>query len=153
MNIEQKISGLGLELPVLPPPAGSYVPSVRTGQLVFTAGQLPMRGGKLIAAGKVPADVTMEVAQACARQSVLNALAAVAAQAGSLDAVARVVRANVFVNSTPTFTEQPAVANAASELLVAIFGEAGKHTRCALGAAALPLNAPVEIDLVVELKA
>lgn len=151
-NVEQKIAALGLELPPCAAPVGSYVPAVRTGKLVFTAGQLPLRGGTLIATGKVPHDVPLDTAQAAARQAALNALAAVRSVAGSLDNVARVVRLNVFVNSTSGFTEQAKVANGASDLLVQVFGDAGRHTRCAIGAAELPLHAPVELDLVVELE-
>jgi len=125
---------------------------VRSGGWIFTAGQLPLRDGKLTALGKVPSPVTLEQARAAARQAVLNALAAVRAEAGSLDAVARVVRLNVFVNSSGGFTDQAQVANAASELLAEVFGEAGRHTRCAVGVAELPLNAPVELDLIVEVR-
>lgn len=150
MTPEAKIRELGLELPAAPKPVGAYVPAVRSGNLIFTAGQLPLREGKLLAAGKVPSDVPLEAAQAAAATAVLNALAAIKGLAGSLDAIRQVVRVNVFVNSAAGFTDQAKVANGASDLLVKIFGEAGKHTRCAIGAAELPLNAPVEIDLVVE---
>lgn len=152
MTPQQKIKELGLELPPVAAPAGAYVPAVRTGQLIFTAGQLPMAQGKLLASGKVPSDVPLKVAQNCARQAVLNALSAVQDISGTLDTVARVVRLNVFVNSAHGFTEQALVANGASELLLDIFGPAGRHTRCAIGAAELPLNAPVELDLVVEIR-
>jgi enamine deaminase RidA (YjgF/YER057c/UK114 family) len=150
MSVEQKIKELGFELPPPPKPVGAYVSAVRTGNLVFTAGQLPSRAGTLIATGKVPASVPLEKAQEASRVAVLNALSAVAGLVGSLDAVKRIVRLNCFVNSAAGFTDQAKVANGASELLSAIFGEAGKHSRCALGAAELPLNAPVELDLVVE---
>ncbi len=152
MTPETKLRELKLDLPAPAAPVGAYVPTVRTGQLIFTAGQLPFRQGRLIATGKVPTDVALEDAQAAARQACLNALAAVRAQAGSLDAVAQVVRLNVFVNSAAGFTDQALVANGASDLLLAVFGDAGKHTRCAIGAAELPLNAPVELDLIVEVK-
>lgn len=152
MTIEEKLKELGLELPPAAKPVGAYVPAVRSGRLVFTAGQLPMSGGALVAEGKVPDDVSLHVAQSAARQAVLNALAAVAAEAGSLDAVARVVRLNVFVQSGAGFADQAKVANGASELLVTLFGDAGRHTRCAVGAGQLPLNAPVEVDLIVEVK-
>lgn len=153
MTPEERLKALGLELPAVAPPAGAYVPTVRTGNLLFTAGQLPLRDGKLIAAGKVPTDLPQDLAEAAAMQAVLNALAAVAQAAGpaGLAAVRRVVRMNVFVNSAPGFTAQPKVANAASDLLLALFGDAGRHTRCAVGAAELPLNAAIELDLVVEL--
>ena len=150
MGAEEKLEQLGIELPQGAKPVGAYVPAVRTGNLVFTAGQLPMRDGKLTAAGKVPTDVSLESAQAAARTAALNALAAVRGEIGSLDNVVRVVRLNVFVNSAAGFTGQAKVANGASNLLVEVFGEAGKHTRCATGAAELPLNAPVELDLTVE---
>ncbi len=152
MKIRRKIQELGLELPEPPRPVGAYIPAVRTGKLVFTAGQLPVRDGELVAAGKVPADVSVEQAADAARQAVLNALAAVETAADSADDIARVVRMNVFVNSSAGFTEQAGVANAASGLLRDIFGDAGTHSRCAIGAAELPLNAAVEIDLVVELR-
>jgi enamine deaminase RidA (YjgF/YER057c/UK114 family) len=152
MTPEAKLRELNLELPAPAAPVGAYVPTVRTGQLIFTAGQIPLREGRLVATGKVPADVALEDAQAAARQACLNALAAVRAEAGSLDAVARVVRLNVFVNSGAGFVDQAGVANGASDLLLAVFGDAGRHTRCAIGAAELPLNAPVELDLIVEVK-
>ena len=150
-KLEAKLSELGLSLPPAPAPIGAYVPAVRSGRLVFTAAQLPMKDGKLVATGKVPADVPLEAAQAAAAQAVLNALAAAKTAAGSLDAIARVVRLNVFVNSSPGFTEQPKVANGASDVLTKLFGDAGRHTRCAVGAAELPMNSPVELDLIVEL--
>ena len=152
MTIEARISQLGYELPAAAKPVGSYVPAVRTGSLVVTAGQLPMRDGKLTAQGKVPTDVSVPDAQAAAAQAVLNALAAVAGEIGSLDSITRIVRLNVFVNSAAGFTDQAKVANGASDLLVEIFGEPGRHTRCAIGAAELPLNAPVELDLTVQVR-
>lgn len=152
MTIEEKLKELGLELPPAAKPVGAYVPAVRTGTLVFTAGQLPMKDGALTAEGKVPDDVSLHVAQSAARQAVLNALAAVAGEVGSLDAVARVVRLNVFVHSAAGFVDQAKVANGASELLVTLFGDAGRHTRCAVGVSQLPLSAPVEVDLIVEVK-
>jgi len=156
MTPEEKLQKLDLELPVPAAPVGTYVPAVRSGNLVFTAGQIPTKDGELLAAGKVPTDVPQGIAEAAAIQAALNALAAVKRalgegdEPGPLDRVVRVVRLNVFVNSAPGFTDQAAVANGVSELLLAAFGEAGRHTRCAIGAAELPLNAPVELDLVVE---
>ncbi len=150
-KLEARLAELGLTLPPPSTPIGAYVPAVRSGKLVFTAAQLPMKDGKLTAAGKVPTDVPLEAAQAAAAQAVLNALAAAKTAAGSLEAIARVVRLNVFVNSAPGFTDQPKVANGASELLVKLFGDAGRHSRCAVGAAELPMNSPVELDLIVEL--
>ena len=153
MSAEQKLKELRLELPPAPRPVGSYVAAIRSGNLIFTAGQIPTRGGVLVAAGKVPDEVPIEAAQAAARQAVLNALAAIRPLAGnSLDNIMRVVRLNVFVNSSPHFIEQAKAANGASDLLVEVFGDAGRHTRAAIGAAELPLNAPVELDLIVEVK-
>jgi enamine deaminase RidA (YjgF/YER057c/UK114 family) len=152
MTVADNLRRLGLSLPAAPKPVGAYLPAVRTGNLIFTSGQLPLRDGKLIAAGKVPADVPAPLAYEAARQAALNALAVIHEHAGGLDNVARVVRLNVFVASSPGFTDQAKVANGASELLVDLFGDAGRHTRCAIGAAELPLNAPVELDLVVEVK-
>jgi enamine deaminase RidA (YjgF/YER057c/UK114 family) len=150
MNPEKKLTELGLELPPTAAPVGAYLPAVRSGNLVFTAGQLPMVDGELTAVGKVPAAVPLEAAQAAARQAALNALAAVAGLVGSIDCITRIVRVNVFVNSSAGFTDQAKVANGASEMLAEVFGEAGRHTRCAIGAAELPLDAAVELDMVVE---
>jgi enamine deaminase RidA (YjgF/YER057c/UK114 family) len=152
MTPEQQLRNLGFELPPAATPVGAYVPAVRSGNLVFTAGQLPLKEGKLLAAGKIPTDVPLEAARDAARQAVLNALAAVRGAIGSLDAVVRIVRMNVFVNSAAGFTDQAKVANGASEFLMQVFGEAGRHTRCAVGAAELPLNSPVELDLIVEVR-
>ena len=150
MTPEQKLKDLGIDLPPAPEPVGAYVPAVRTGNLIVTAGQLPFVDGKLAAVGKVPTDVPLAAAQAAASQAAANALAAVCGLVGSLDAVARIVRVNVFVNSAPGFTDQTKVANGASEILADVFGQAGRHTRCAIGAAELPLDAPVELDMIVE---
>ena len=158
MNPEDRLRALGLELPAAARPLGAYVPAVRTGNLIVTSGQVPMKDGELLAAGKVPTAVPLDVAQAAAMQAALNALAAVRAvlveadPSASLERVVRVVRLNVYVNSAAGFTDQAQVANGASELLVGVFGEAGRHTRCAVGAAELPLNAPVELDLTVEVR-
>jgi enamine deaminase RidA (YjgF/YER057c/UK114 family) len=141
---------LGLHLPPAPKPAGKYVPAIRAGNLAFTSGQLPIRDGTLLLTGKVPSDVPLDEAQQCAAQALLNALAALQGVLGDLDCIAQVVRLNVFVNSSPGFTEQAKVANGASELLNQIFGDKGAHTRCAIGAAELPLHAPVELDLTVQ---
>lgn len=151
---EENLAELGLALPEVVAPVAAYVPAVRTGSYVYTSGQLPMRDGALVKTGKVGADVTGEEAYECARLCALNALAAVASQAGGdLSRVARVVKAVVFVASTPDFTGQPVVANGASELLAAVFGDAGAHARSAVGVSVLPLDAPVEVELVVELTA
>ena len=146
---EQRLEELGLVLPEDSPPLAAYVPAVRTGSLVFTAGQLPRRAGELVAAGKVGGEVTPEQGAECARECALNALAAVRGVV-PLDTVTRVVKVVVFVASAPEFTGQPQIANAASELLGEVFGDAGRHARSAVGVAALPLDAPVEIELVVE---
>jgi enamine deaminase RidA (YjgF/YER057c/UK114 family) len=150
MTPEQKLQSLGIELPPTASPVGAYVPAVQTGNLAVTAGQLPLKDGSLTAAGKVPADVSLEDAQLAARQAMLNALSALRAEIGSLDSVSRVVRLNVLVNSTAGFTDQAKVANGASDLLLEVFGDAGRHTRTAVGAAELPLNAPVELDITAE---
>ena len=150
MGIDERLAELNIKLPPAAKPVGAYVAAVRTGDLVFTAGQLPLQDGELIATGKVPEDVGIETAQVGACQAALNALAAIKAEVGSLDAVTRVVRVNCFVNSSAGFTDQAKVANGASEILVEIFGDLGRHTRCAIGAAELPLNAAVELDLIVE---
>lgn len=155
MTPEEKLQKLGLELPTPAAPLGAYVPAVRSGNLVFTSGQVPLKDGQLLAKGKVPTEVPPDIAEAAAMQAALNGLAAVRTALGegaTLDRVVRVVRVNVFVNSAPGFTGQADVANAASQLMLLAFGDAGRHTRCAVGAAELPLNAPVEIDLVVEVR-
>jgi enamine deaminase RidA (YjgF/YER057c/UK114 family) len=147
---EEKLAELGLTLPQVVPPVAAYKPTSRSGNLVFTAGQLPLREGSLLAAGKLGGDVSEELGYECARQCALNALAAVKAEIGELSQVKRVVKAVVFVASTPDFTGQPKIANGASELLGDVFGEAGRHARSAVGVAALPMDAPVEVELIVE---
>lgn len=149
---ETSLRQLGIELPPRAAPVGLYVPATRTGNLVFTSGQLPLAAGRLVATGKVPTDVTLEQAQAAARQAALNAIAAIASAADSIEAVSRIVKLTVFVNSAPGFTDQAKVANGASQLLLNIFGDAGRHARCAVGAAELPLNAAVELELIAELR-
>lgn len=153
MGAEARLAELGITVPEVVPPVAAYQPTARTGNLVFTAGQLPARDGEMIAVGKVGADVTEEQAYECARQCALNALAAIRAEIGSLDDIVRIVKAVVFVASTPDFTGQPKVANGASELLGEVFGEAGKHARSAVGVPVLPLDVPVEVELVVEIRA
>jgi enamine deaminase RidA (YjgF/YER057c/UK114 family) len=147
---EERLAGMGLALPQVAAPVAAYVPAVRTGSLVFTSGQLPLRDGNLMATGKVGGEVSAEQATECARQCALNGLAAVRAQVGELSAVVRVVKVVAFVASTPEFTGQPGVANGASELLGEAFGDAGRHARSAVGVPALPLDAPVEVELTVE---
>jgi enamine deaminase RidA (YjgF/YER057c/UK114 family) len=147
---EEALAELGLTVPEVPAPVAVYVPAVRTGNYIYTSGQLPMRNGELIATGKVGGEVTAEEAVECARQCALNAIAAVRAEVGELSNVKRIVKVVAFVASTPDFTGQPGVANGASELFGQVFGEAGQHARSAVGVPVLPLDAPVEVELVVE---
>jgi enamine deaminase RidA (YjgF/YER057c/UK114 family) len=152
MSVREKISSLGLSLPTAAAPVAAYVPAVKSGNLVFTAGQLPVVDGKLLKEGKVGRDVTAEDAKELAQLCALNALAAISLVA-DLDQIERVVRVGGFVNCAPGFIAIPGVVNGASELLIKIFGDVnGKHARTAVGVAELPLNAPVEIEMVVQLK-
>ena len=152
MSIKEKISSLGLSLPTAAAPVAAYVPAVKSGNLVFTAGQLPVVDGKLLKEGKVGREVTAEEAKELAQISALNALAAISLVA-DLDQVERVVRVGGFVNCAPGFTAIPGVINGASEFLIKIFGDVnGKHARTAVGVAELPLNAPVEVEVIVQLK-
>jgi enamine deaminase RidA (YjgF/YER057c/UK114 family) len=146
---EERLAELGLEVPEVAKPVAAYIPAVRSGQHVFTSGQLPMRSGVLIATGKVGGEVDVETAVECAQQCALNALAAIRAEV-PLESIARIVKAVVFVASTPDFTGQPTVANGVSELLGAVFGDAGRHARSAVGVSVLPLDAPVEVEMTVE---
>jgi enamine deaminase RidA (YjgF/YER057c/UK114 family) len=152
MGAEARLAELGITVPEVVPPVAAYQPTARTGNLVFTAGQLPAREGEMLAVGKVGGEVSEEQGYECARQCALNALAAVRAEIGSLDKVVRIVKAVVFVASTPDFTAQPKVANGASELLGEVFGDAGRHARSAVGVPVLPLDVPVEVELVVEIE-
>ena len=147
---EENLARLGLTVPEVAKPVAVYVPAVRSGNHVFTSGQLPMRSGELITTGKVGGEVSQEDAVACARQCALNAIAAVKAEVGDLAHVKRVVKVVCFVASTADFTAQPQVANGVSELLGEVFGDAGVHARSAVGVSVLPLDAPVEVELVVE---
>lgn len=149
-QVRARIEALGLQLPPVAPPAGAYLPAVVSGNLVFTAGQIPLVDGKLIATGKVGANLTAEEGKAIAARCCLNAIAAVESVIGDLDRIKRVVKVVGFVSSTPEFTAQPSVLNGASELLEQIFGDAGRHARSAVGVASLPLDAPVEVELIVE---
>ncbi|TDC78916.1 RidA family protein [Streptomyces hainanensis] len=149
--VERRLTELGLRLPPLVPPVAAYVPAVRTGPYVYTSGQVPLVDGALPAAGKVGAEVSAEQARELAAVCALNALAAVKSVVGDLDRVARVVKVLGFVASAPDFTGQPQVINGASELLGEVFGERGQHARSAVGVAVLPLDAPVEVELQVEL--
>ncbi len=150
MTPEQKIADLGLTLPEVVTPLAAYVPTVRTGDLVYTSGQVPMVAGKLHQTGKLGTDLGVDEGRAQARICALNAVAALKAEVGDLAKVKRIVKVVVFVASAPDFTEQPQVANGASDLLGEVFGEAGKHARSAVGVAALPLDAPVEVELIAE---
>ncbi|NLU67865.1 RidA family protein [Streptomyces sp. HNM0574] len=150
-RVEARLSELGLVLPETAAPAGVYVPAVRSSRYVFTAGQLPLVDGKLPLTGKVGAEVTAEEAQDLARTCALNAVAAVKSVVRDLDRVARIVKVTGFVASAPDFTGQPGVLNGASELLGEVFGEQGRHARSAVGVAVLPLDAPVEVELQVEI--
>jgi enamine deaminase RidA (YjgF/YER057c/UK114 family) len=147
---EERLASLGLSLPPVAVPVAAYVPAVRTGNFVYTSGQLPSVAGALVQTGKVGAEVTPEAAKEMARQCALNALAAVKAEVGDLAAVTRVVKMVGYVASAPGFLGQPQVVNGASELLGEVFGDAGRHARSAVGVAVLPLDAPVEIELLVE---
>jgi enamine deaminase RidA (YjgF/YER057c/UK114 family) len=152
VNIKEKLSELGLSLPTAAAPVAAYVPAVKTGNLVFTAGQLPVVDGNLVQEGKVGSDVTPEDAKKMAEICALNALAAISLVV-DIDQIEKIVRVGGFVNGAPGFVAIPAVINGASELLIKLFGDVnGKHTRTAVGVAELPLNAPVEVEMVVQLK-
>lgn len=150
MTVGSRLSELGLHLPRVAAPVAAYVPAVVTGNLVFTAGQLPFIDGALPVTGKVGATVSVEGASGLARLCALNALAAVDDAIGSLDRVTRIVKVTVFVNSAPGFTGQPLVANGGSELLGDVFGDVGRHARSAVGVSELPLDSPVELELIAE---
>ena len=151
-GIESRLQSLGIALPTVPGPFGAYVPAKRSGNLVFVAGQLPMKDGKLLASGQVPCRCSVEDAKAAARQCVVNGLAAVRTVEPNLERISGVVRVGAFVSSDPTFTQQPQVANGASEFLLELFGDAGRHARAAVGVNTLPLDASVEVEFVFELK-
>ncbi|MCW2809614.1 MAG: hypothetical protein JWP61_72 [Friedmanniella sp.] len=152
LRASERLAELGLTLPAVAAPLAAYLPAVRSGDLVFTSGQLPTVAGQLVATGKLGAGLTAEEGAACARTAVLNALAAVAAEAGGVDEIDRIVKIVVFVAGTPDFTGQPQVGNGASELLGQVFGDAGRHARSAVGVASLPLDAPVEVELVARVR-
>jgi|TARA_B110000977_G_scaffold120722_1_gene155361 enamine deaminase RidA (YjgF/YER057c/UK114 family) len=149
-KVEQRLTELGFTLPEVAAPAGSYLPAMISGNLVFTAGQIPLIEGKLMATGKLGAEITAEHGAEIAQRCALNALAAVKSVLGDLDRVKQVVKVVGFVSSVPEFSSQPAVINGASEFLQQVFGDAGKHARSAVGVSVLPLDAPVEIELIVE---
>ncbi len=148
----ERLAELGLTLPPVAAPGGAYVPAVRSGAFVYTSGQLPTVDGKLPAVGKVGGEVSVSDAAGLARTCALNALAAAASQAGGLDGIRRIVKVTGFVASAPGFGGQPQVVNGASELLIEVFGEDGRHARSAVGVAELPLNSPVEVELVAEVR-
>ena len=151
-KVESRINELNISLPEAPKPVAAYIPAKQSGNLVFTAGQLPMVNGELISKGLLGQDVEVDEANKAARICTLNALAAIKGVIGDLDRIKQIVRVVGYVASVPTFTQQPAVVNGASELLLEIFGENGKHARSAVGMAVLPLNASVEIELTVEVE-
>lgn len=150
--VEERLAELGLEVPPVVPPVAAYVPAVRAGDLVWVSGQVPVVGGEVLATGKVGADIESERATELAAVCALNAIAALKAQIGDLDLVERIVKVVGFVASAPSFSGQPAVVNGASELLVAAFGDAGRHARSAVGVAVLPLDVPVEVELVAQVR-
>ena len=149
--IEKRLDALNITLPSPPKPVGSYVPVVISGKLAFVSGQIPIKDGKVIHAGKVSKDLSVEDAQGAARLCVINALAQLKAELGSLDRISKIVKVSGFVNSPPEFTDQPKVINGASDLLFEIFGQKGQHARIAVGVSSLPLNSAVEIDLIAEI--
>ncbi len=149
----QRLAELGIELPPVAAPVAAYIPALASAGQVFTAGQLPFVNGSLAATGKVGAEIEPEQAAGLARAAALNAVAAAASVTGGVDGIRRVVKVTVFVASDPSFTGQPAVANGASQLLQEIFGAGGRHVRSAIGVSVLPLDAPVEVELVVEANA
>ncbi len=151
MSYEQRVRQLGLELPAPPKPVANYVPAVRVGNLLFLSGVLPTRDGQLIATGKLGQELTVEQGKEASKTALLNGLSIIRSVAGSLDRVKQIVKMVGYIASAPGFTDQPPVLNGASDLLVAVFGEAGRHARVAVGAAELPRLSPVEIELIVEL--
>jgi len=152
-SFEAQVTALGLVLPAPPKPVATYIPVVRTGDLLFLSGMIPLRDGALIISGKLGREVSVEQGYEAAKICLLNALAVIRQELGTLDRVKKVVRMVGYVASTAEFVQHPAVINGASDLLVKIFGDAGRHARVAIGAVALPLNAPVEIELIVQASA
>lgn len=148
--IEQKLKSLGITLLTPPKPAGSYIPVVRSGKLIFVSGQIPVKEGQVQFKGQVPTTISIEDAQKAAKLCMINVLSQLNAELGTLDSISKIVRVSGFVNSSPDFYEHPKIINAASDLLVEIFGDKGRHTRIALGVSSLPLNSAVEIDLIAE---
>ena len=152
MSAEERLTQLGIELPPAAAPVASYVPVVVSRGFAFVAGQVPLEEGKPLATGRLGDEISVEDGAGLARRCALQALAALRAELGSLDRIARVVKVTVFVASADAFTDQPKVANGASDLFVEVFGDAGKHARAAVGAPALPLGAPVEVEVVAEIR-
>ena len=148
--IEDRLKELSIKIPTPPKPAGSYIPIVTTNNLAFVSGQIPMKEGKIVFEGKVPKEQSLDSAREAAKICIINGLAQLKANLGSLDKITKFVKISGFVNSSSNFTEQPKVINAASDLLVEIFGDMAKHSRIAVGVASLPLNSTVEIDMIVE---
>lgn len=149
--IEERLKSLDIILPSPPKPAGSYIPAVKSKNTVYVSGQIPIKDGKIVHKGKVPSMQSLEMAQNAAKLCVINALAQLKLELGSLDKISKILRVSGFVNSESDFVEQPKVINAASDLLFEIFGERGQHSRIAVGVASLPLGATVEIDMIVEI--
>ena len=149
--IDEKLALLGITLPTPPKPAGSYIPAVKTGNLIFISGQIPMQDGQVQFKGQVPTTISVEEAQRAARLCIINVLAQLKVELGTLDKILKIVKVSGFVNSSPEFYEHPKIINSASDLLFEIFGEKGKHARIAVGVSCLPLNSAVEIDLIAEI--
>jgi enamine deaminase RidA (YjgF/YER057c/UK114 family) len=152
VSIESRLKALGIILPAAPKPVANYLPAVRAGELLFTSGMLPMMEGRLVYEGKLGKDLTVEQGQEASKLAALNALSVVKQELNGLDSIVRIIRLTGHVASAPGFVQQPAVLNGASDLLVAIFGENGRHSRVALGAAELPLNSPIELELIVQVR-
>ena len=149
-DYEAALKKLGFDIPELPPAAGAYVPAVQSGKLVFCSGQGPFRDGGFVYLGKVGSDLTLEQGYECARIAALNCLAEIRTVIGTLNRIERIVQVRGFVNCEDNFTDHPKVINGCSELLLKLFGEKGRHARCALGTSSLPMNTPVEVEMVVE---
>jgi len=148
--IEEKLKESGITLPIPPNPAGSYVPVVTTGNLAYVSGQIPVKDGKIVFSGKVPVEQSIESAQEAAKLCMINCLSQLNSHLGTLEGITKIIKISGFINSSSDFTEHPKIINAASDLLVEIFGDMAKHSRIAVGVASLPLNSTVEIDMVVE---
>ena len=152
MRPEEKIKTLGIVLPDMPRPLGSYVPFVKTGNLIYLSGMLPLKDGKLLKTGRLGESVSLEEAVLCARTAAINALAVLKSAAGSLDMIKQCVKIAGFIASAPDFTDQPKVLNGASDLMSEVFGEAGRHARAAVGVNILPMNSPVEVEFIFEVR-